>query len=215
VTDPPLASRGSEVQHPNPTASTTGLWLVRHGETEWSAAGRHTGRTDVALTDAGVAQAEALGRRLDGRAFTLVLTSPMARAAETCRIAGYGDVAQTTADLCEWDYGDYEGKTTADIRRDRSGWTLWSGGVPGGETAPQVAGRARRVIDVADRAGGEVALFAHGHVLRVLTATWLGLDPTAGRLLALDTATLSVLGYERETRVVRAWNWRADAGNTG
>ena len=182
------------------------LWLVRHGETEWSATGRHTGRTDVPLNDAGRRRAEALGRRLAKRPFTAVLTSPLTRAVETCRLAGYGDVATCTDDLMEWDYGSYEGRTTMDIRAEVPGWTLWNGGVPKGETVDQVAQRTRRVIEAAAVVGGDVALFAHGHVLRVLTACWLELGPASGARFGLGTATLSVLGYEHETRVVTRWN---------
>jgi probable phosphoglycerate mutase len=186
------------------------LWLVRHGETEWSASGQHTGRTDVPLTPAGQRQAAALGRFLAKRPFALVLSSPLGRARETCRLAGYAEAAVVTGDLREWDYGDYEGRKTVDIRKEVPGWTIWSGPVPGGETIEQVAGRTRRVIDRAVAAGGDVALFAHGHVLRVLAACWLGLAPEGGRLLALGTASLSVLGHERETRAITTWNqdWR-------
>ena len=182
------------------------LWLIRHGETEWSATGRHTGRTNIPLTAVGERQAAALGRRLASRSFALVLISPLTRAVETCRIAGYGDVSQFTDDLLEWDYGAYEGRTTADIRTEVPGWTIWTGNPPGGETIGQVGWRVATVIDQATAAGGDVALFAHGHVLRVLAACWLGLPPGAGRLLALGTASLSVLGYERETRVITTWN---------
>jgi len=186
------------------------LWLVRHGETEWSKSGQHTGRTDVPLTETGRAQAKALGELLGGHEFARVLTSPLSRAADTCRLAGYGDRAEATDDLREWDYGDYEGEKTVDIRKSRPGWTIWSGDVPEGETAEQVAARAQLVIDRTSTAGGDVALFAHGHVLRVLAATWLGLPPRSGRLFALGTATLSVLGHERETRVISLWNRPAD-----
>ena len=182
------------------------LWLVRHGETEWSASGQHTSRTDIPLTPRGERQALALGRSLAGHPFALVLSSPLGRARETCRLAGHGGVAQITDDLREWDYGIYEGRTTADIRKEIPGWTVWSGPVPGGETLEQVARRTRRVIDRAVAAAGDVALFAHAHVLRVLTACWLGLPPEAGRLLALGTASLNILGYERETRVISVWN---------
>jgi broad specificity phosphatase PhoE len=182
------------------------LWLMRHGETAWSLSGQHTGRTDLHLTAEGKRRAEALGRQLAGRPFALVLCSPLARAVETCRLAGYGDVAELTDDLREWNYGEYEGRSTADIRRERPGWTIWIGGTPGGETIEEVAERARRVIDRAAAAGGEVALFAHAQVLRVLAACWLGLSPDAGRLFVLGTASLSVLGYEHETRVIRSWN---------
>ncbi len=182
------------------------LWLVRHGETEWTVTGQHTGRTDIPLTALGRRQAAALGRRLAGRAFALILVSPLTRALETCRIAGYADVAKPTDDLLEWDYGAYEGRTTPEIRTQGPGWTIWTGNPPDGETLEQVARRAGNVIAQAAAAGGDVALFAHGHLLRVLAACWLGLPPDAGRLLALGTASLSVLGYERETRVINTWN---------
>jgi broad specificity phosphatase PhoE len=180
--------------------------LVRHGETEWSRAGKHTGRTDVPLTEAGVRDAAALGSALAARRFELVLTSPLSRASETCRLAGLGDVAVPSDDLLEWDYGAYEGRTTAEIRAERPGWSLWRHGVPGGETAEQVGERADRVVAKLRASDGDAAVFAHGHLLRVLAARWLGLDPAEGRLLALDTASLSVLGYERETAVIRLWN---------
>jgi broad specificity phosphatase PhoE len=182
------------------------LWLMRHGETAWSLSGQHTGRTDLHLTAEGKRRAEALGRHLAGRPFALVLCSSLARAVETCRLAGYGDVAEFVDDLREWNYGEYEGRSTEDIRRERPAWTIWTGGTPGGETIEQVAERARRVIARAAAAGGQVALFAHAQVLRVLTACWLGLSPDAGRLFLLGTASLSVLGYEHETRVIRSWN---------
>lgn len=182
------------------------LWLVRHGETEWTVTGQHTGRTDIPLTALGRRQAAALGRRLAGKSFALVLVSPLTRALETCQIAGYGDVAKPVDDLREWDYGVYEGRTTPEIRTEVPGWTVWTGNLPDGETLDQVARRAGNVIAQATAAGGDVALFAHGHVLRVLTACWLGLPADAGRLLGLGTASLSVLGYERETRIISTWN---------
>ena len=182
------------------------LWLFRHGETEWSLSGAHTGRTDLPLTDAGRERAAAIGRYVAGRQFALVLTSPMQRAMETCALAGYGDAAQVDANLQEWDYGDYEGRKTADIRKEKPGWFLWRDGVPNGETIEQVAERAEAVIDRAMKAGGDVALFAHGHILRILTACWLDLRPDDGRLFALSTASVSVLGYEHETRVISRWN---------
>lgn len=186
------------------------LWLVRHGETEWSASGRHTGTTDVPLTAGGQREAEALGTLVaalrEGRPFARVLTSPLQRAAETCRLAGYADRAETTDDLREWDYGDYEGRTTVAIRKEQPGWTVFTGALPRGETAAQVGARADRVIAAAARTGGDVALFAHGHVLRVLTARWLDFGPEEGRRFRLDTATVSVLGHEREVRVLRLWN---------
>ena len=182
--------------------------LVRHGETEWSRTGKHTGRTDVELSDRGREQAKALGEALRGRPFALVLTSPLARALETCRIAGFGESALLRDELMEWDYGEYEGRTTPEIREGQPRWTLWGYGVPGGETAAEVAARADRVIAELRPADGDAAVFAHGHLLRVLAARWLGLEPQAGRLFALDTATISTLGYERETAVVRSWNER-------
>jgi probable phosphoglycerate mutase len=182
------------------------LWLVRHGETEWTRTGQHTGRTDLPLTAEGERQSVELGRRLGGRRFSLVLTSPLRRARDTCRLAGYGGAARVTDDLREWDYGAYEGRTSEEIRREAPGWTIWTGAVPGGETADGVASRARRAIAEAERAGGEVALFAHAHVLRVLAACWLGLPPSEGRIFALGTASVSVLGEERGARLVRLWN---------
>jgi broad specificity phosphatase PhoE len=186
--------------------SASELWLVRHGETEWSAAGRHTGRTDVELTAEGRREAGSLAWRLSGRTFSCVLSSPLSRALDTCRIAGYGDTAELVDDLREWDYGAYEGITTADIREKVPAWTIWTGDPPGGEGIEQVAVRVRRVIERAGACEGDALLFAHGHVLRVLAACWLGLPPDGGRYLALGTASVSVLGLERETRVIKAWN---------
>jgi probable phosphoglycerate mutase len=180
--------------------------LVRHGETEWSRTGRHTGRTDVPLTEQGRRDAEAVGVTLRGRRFALVLTSPLARAAETCRLAGLADLAERRDELMEWDYGAYEGRKTAEIRKERPGWTLWRDGVPDGETVAQVTARADSVIAELRSARGDAAVFGHGHLLRVLAARWLGLDPAAGALFALDPATISILGYERETPVLRGWN---------
>jgi probable phosphoglycerate mutase len=182
------------------------IWLIRHGETEWSRSGAHTGRTDLPLTDAGRENAAAVGRWLAGRNFSLVLTSPMSRARETCRLAGYGDAAQLDANLCEWDYGDCEGRTTADIRQETPGWSLWSDGPLHGETIAQVGARADAVLARVGQTEGDVALFAHGHILRILTARWLGLEPDCGRLFALATGSVSVLGYERDTRVITLWN---------
>lgn len=182
------------------------IWLIRHGETEWSVSGQHTGRTDIPLTRAGEERAVGLRSRLAGRTFGLVMTSPLQRAKETCRIAGFAAVAIVCDDLREWDYGAYEGRTTADIRADAPDWSIWSSKVPGGESIEQVAARARRVIDRASNADGDAALFAHGHVLRVLAACWIGLPPAGGGLLSLHTASISVLGYERETRVLLHWN---------
>ena len=180
--------------------------LVRHGETEWTRAGMHTGRTDIPLTERGREEARAVGVELRERRFALVLTSPLARASETCRLAGLGEEAAIREELMEWDYGAYEGRTTIEIRGERPGWTLWRDGVPDGETAAQVGARVDRVIAELRAVAGDAAVFAHGHVLRVLAARWLGLEPDAGRLFALDPATISILGYERETPVVRMWN---------
>jgi broad specificity phosphatase PhoE len=179
---------------------------VRHGETEWSRDGKHTSRTDVPLTAEGRRQAEALGEALRGRSFVAVWTSPRARAGETCRLAGLGDVAGVRAELQEWDYGSYEGRTTAEIRDERPGWSLWRDGAPDGETPEEVGARADRVVAELRKLDGDVAVFSHGHFLRVLAARWVVLEPNDGRLLALDTGTISILGYERETAVVRLWN---------
>ena len=180
--------------------------LVRHGETDWSRDGRHTGRTDVSLNDEGRAGAEALGEELRQWRFVRVLTSPLARATETARLAGLGDVAEPRDDLLEWDYGAYEGKKTVEIREERPGWTLWRDGVPGGETADEVCERVDRVIRRARSVDGDVLLFGHAHCLRALAARWVGRPVTDGRLYRLDTGSLSVLGYERETPVIVHWN---------
>jgi broad specificity phosphatase PhoE len=182
------------------------LWLVRHGETEWSASGKHTGSTDLPLTPVGEQRARAIGRFLMGRHFALVLTSPLARARETCRLSGYGESASVESNLREWDYGEYEGRTTSEIRSERPGWSLWRDGVPAGESIRQVAVRAQAVIDRALASPGDALLFAHGHILRVLSSCWLGLPPEEGRLFSLGTASVCTLGYERETRVITRWN---------
>ncbi len=179
---------------------------MRHGETEWSRLGRHTGHTDVPLTDAGRAEAGAVARKLAGRFFAQVLSSPLSRALDTARIAGFADRVETSQDLVEWDYGADEGLTTLEIRRERPGWTVWRDGPRDGETAAAVASRLDRVIQRVRAADGDVLVFAHGHVLRVLAARWLGKPPTDGRLYALSTATVSVLGWERETPVIERWN---------
>jgi probable phosphoglycerate mutase len=188
--------------------SVSGPWvyLVRHGETERSVDGRHTGRADIPLTEEGRRQAESVGARLAGRRFALVLVSPLKRALETARLAGYGDVAEAEPDLMEWDYGAYDNQTAADIRRERPGWTPWQGGFPGGETLEEVAARAERVLDRVRAAGGDVALFAHGHILRVVAARWLEQAPVEAARYYLSTASLSVLGRERETPVIDRWN---------
>lgn len=188
------------------------ILLVRHGQTQWSVSARHTGRTDIPLTDAGRDTVRVLGERLSREPWDGVLahaevrTSPLVRASETCALAGFGDRAKEWDTLMEWDYGAYEGRTTAEVREDRPGWTLWRDGVPEGETVEQVGERVDRVLDDLRPLDGDALLFAHGHVLRVLTARWLELDPDAGRLFALDPATISALGYERETAVIKLWN---------
>jgi probable phosphoglycerate mutase len=181
--------------------------LIRHGETEWSATGRHTGRTDVPLTEPGRHEAKLLGARLAGETFALALSSPLSRASDTCDIAvPRAERIELTDDLVEWDYGDYEGRRTADIRAERPGWLLWSDGVPGGETRDEVAQRADRVIERVRRTDGDVALCSHGHLLRVVAARWLDRPPSFGGHLALDTASLSVLGWERELPAILGWN---------
>lgn len=182
------------------------LTLVRHGETEWSRNGRHTGRTDIPLTDAGRATAARLAHVLAGRRYAAVLTSPLARARDTAAIAGFADAA-VDDDLREWDYGDYEGRTTPDIREhDRPAWFLWDDGVPNGETVDEVGTRADRVIARARAIDGDVLVFAHGHFLRVLASRWLGREPGFGRHLVLSPATLSVLAWERDWPAIEAWN---------
>ena len=185
------------------------LWLVRHGETAWTKSGAHTGRTDLPLTDRGRLEAAALAHLLAGRSFAQVLTSPLQRALDTCRLAGCGRTAQVDPDLQEWDYGDYEGISSGQIHETRPGWSLWTDGVPNGETVEQVGKRADSVIERALASDGDVALFAHGHLLRILTARWLRLPPECGRLFALSTSTVSRLGYEHETRVITRWNLSA------
>jgi len=182
------------------------IWLVRHGETEWSLTGRHTGRSDIPLTPRGVRQAEMLGRRIGARRFARVVTSPLSRARDTCRLSGQGARAELSPDLREWDYGRWEGRTSLEIRREVPDWTIWTGAVPGGETVDQVGERVDRVLERVRGSPGDVILFAHGHVLRILAARWLGLSARDGRYLGLDTASLSSLGHEREQPVVRSWN---------
>ena len=186
--------------------------VVRHGETVWSAKLRHTGRTDVPLDDRGRAQAVALRDALAGHAFGLVLASPLQRAAETCRLAGFADGAMVADDLREWDYGDYEGLTTAQIRAKRPDWRLFRDGPAGGESLDGLAARAGRVIDRIREQSGDALLFAHGHVLRVLAATWLELPAAAAERLMLDAAALGVLGYDREWTAMLRWNVRSLEG---
>lgn len=205
-------------------------WLIRHGETEWSRTLRHTGRTDIPLTEVGEEEAAEVREPLSRIEFDRVLCSPLGRARQTCELAGLIDRAKFVDDLLEWDYGDYEGRTSAEIHEDRPGWLLWRDGCPGGESPAEVGDRADRVVEgllatrrtpagpdfgphavQTERSGGReeaatVAIFAHGHILRVLTARWLGLPPADGRLFGLGTATLSRLGWEHDYRVIQRWN---------
>lgn len=182
--------------------------LIRHGETEWSRAGQHTGLTDVPLTKVGEQQARALVPYLRRHSFALVLTSPLQRAKQTCELAGLGDRAVVDDDLREWDYGDDEGRTTAEIRTERPGWTVFDNGPSGGETADQVSARIDRVLARARTAlaDGDVALFAHGHLLRALGARWVELSVTDGKRFTLAAAAVSELAYEREQPVLQLWN---------
>ncbi len=186
------------------------LWLVRHGETEWARTGRHTGRTDVPLTEIGRAQARALGDRLSGHAFAEILSSPLLRARDTAAIAVPTADVVADPDLQEWDYGDLEGLTTAEIRQRHPDWAIWRGPWPGGETIDEVGARADRVLARIDKVDGDVLVFAHGHLLRILAARWLDLPPTSGGMFALGTATISILGWDRAERVVETWNVTCD-----
>ena len=184
------------------------LWLLRHGATEWALNGRHTGSTDLPLLPEGEAEARALGPVLSQQTFAAVFSSPLQRAQRTCELAGLGDQMQICDDIIEWNYGDYEGITTATIRETVPDWTVWSHGCPKGENAQQVEVRCANAISTALAVPGEgdVALFAHGHILRALAGTWLGLGAAGGQLLRLGTASISILGWERETRAIQRWN---------
>lgn len=182
------------------------LVLVRHGDTEWSQNGRHTSRTDLPLLQSGIAHARTLAPLLAELRFARVLSSPLQRARQTAELAGFGDRVEIVHDLTEWDYGEFEGLTSDTIWKDHPGWHLWTDGAPGGESAETVAARADRVIADALQAGGDVLMFAHGHILRVLAARWCGEPSWAGARFRLDPATISILGHEHETRVVDRWN---------
>jgi broad specificity phosphatase PhoE len=186
---------------PNPE-----IFLARHGETEWSLSGQHTGISDIPLTDNGRRHAKALGTRLAGREFAAVFTSPLSRASETCKLAGLGDQAAAREELMEWDYGEYEGRTTKDIRETVPGWTVWSHETPGGETPDEVGARCDALIEDLLKFEGSVACFGHGHLLRVLGARWMGIPAAKGANLALSTGTLSILGWERVNRTLHLWN---------
>ncbi|MFL5243940.1 MAG: histidine phosphatase family protein [Gemmataceae bacterium] len=190
------------------------LYLARHGETAWSLSGQHTGLTDLPLTARGEENARRLGERLKGLAFPKVFTSPLQRARRTAELAGYGAVAETDPDLVEWNYGDYEGKTTKDIQEQRPDWQLFRDGCPGGETLAAIGARADGVVRRVRSVNGNVLIFSSSHFLRVLTARWLGLDPAGGRFFVLNTGTISILGYEHDAKepVVRLWNESGTAG---
>ena len=193
---------------PVPTTPGPDLYVIRHGATEWSVNGRHTGRTDLPLLPEGEDQARATGELLSGHTFAVVLTSPLQRARRTCELAGLAAQAIVDDDLREWDYGDYEGLTTSEIREAVPDWTVWTGGCPDGESIEEVSTRADRVIARARAADGDVAVFAHGHILRVLTARWCQLEPVEGRRFVLRTASLCQLGWEHEYPGVLRWNAR-------
>jgi len=198
------------------------VYLARHGETAWTLSGQHTGATDLPLTAHGEAEASRLGKRLAGLTFAAVFTSPLQRAVRTCNLAGFGSVAEVDPDLVEWNYGMYEGRTSAEIRAERPDWQVFRDGCPGGESPEQVGSRADRVIRRVRAIGRDVLLFSSGHFLRVFASRWLGLEPGAGRYFLLGTASLSAMGYEhdRSQPVIRLWNespheWRADRGPVG
>jgi broad specificity phosphatase PhoE len=184
--------------------------LVRHGETEWSASGQHTSRTDLPLVETGREQARALAPTLRDRSFALVLSSPLKRALETCQLTGFGDVVELRQELHEWDYGEYEGLTTPQIKDRRPDWDLWRDGCPGGESPDQVSARADRLLASLARIEGEVLMFAHGHILRVVSARWLEMPIAAGGRLLLGAGALCVLGHERQTQALERWNETPD-----
>lgn len=185
---------------------TNRVVLVRHGETEWTKSGQHTGRQDIPLTEEGRRQASLLRARLGPWSFARVWTSPLSRALDTCTLAGLGDRAEADPDLMEWDYGTYEGRKRPDILREAPGWSLWRDGCPGGEKPEQIGARADRILARVRAVDGDVALFAHGHVLRVITARWLGQPVAFGAHIALSTASVSTLGQENTTDALWLWN---------
>jgi probable phosphoglycerate mutase len=192
------------------------IWLIRHGETAWSRSGQHTGRTDVPLTDHGRDEARALAPVLAAQRFDAVLSSPLSRALETCRLAGLGELAQPEPALLEWDYGQYEGLTTPQIRAEVPGWTIWRGPVPGGESLEQIDARAKALIDrLLAKMPARIALFSHAHFLRTLAGCWIGDSAALGAHFTLGTASISILGFEHEERVIRQWNLVQSADNHG
>jgi probable phosphoglycerate mutase len=195
-------------------ASLPEVYLARHGETAWTLTGKHTGRTDIPLTARGEHNAMSLRQRLNGVTFAEVFVSPLGRARRTCALAGFGDTGKIVADLQEWDYGDYEGRRTADIRRERPDWDLFRDGCPGGESPAEVGVRADRVVQKARAIDGDVLVFSSGHILRVVGARWLGLEPGAARYFFLRTASLSALGYEhdRSRPVIQLWDDTSHVG---
>jgi broad specificity phosphatase PhoE len=186
------------------------ILLVRHGETEWSASGQHTSRTDLPLVEAGREQARALAPALRDQTFTRVLSSPRKRALQTCELTGFGEVVELREELHEWDYGEYEGLTTPQIRERRPDWNLWRDGCPGGESPEQVSARADRLLASLAQVDGQALVFAHGHILRVLSARWVEMPASAGARLLLSAGALCVLGHERETRALERWNETPD-----
>lgn len=190
------------------SATRNRLFVIRHGATEWSRTGQHTGHTDIPLLPEGEEQARATGALLAHERFALVLTSPLQRARRTCELVGLGAQAEVEPNLIEWEYGEYEGITSAQIHRTVPGWTVWTGAIPGGETIEQVAARADAVIERVLAAEGDCIVFAHGHILRTLTARWCELDPCEGRRFVLDPATLCILGWEHDSRAILQWNSR-------
>ena len=191
------------------------IYLARHGETAWSVTGQHTGLTDLPLTERGERNAKRLGERLAGLLFAQVFTSPLQRAVRTCELAGFGAAAEVNPDLIEWNYGDYEGLRTSEIRAKRPEWELFRDGCPNGESPEQVGARADRVLSRVRAVKGDVLIFSSGHFLRVFAARWLGLEPAAGKLFMLDVASLCTLGYEHDLcqPVIRFWNDTRHAGD--